>query len=254
MVLNPRIEAFQVSTNAIGIDLLRSQYTSNLGTYKAAPSAQFRAGQLVKLNSSQQVIICDGSDNFGFAKYNKINTLYATIVGEYIQLNGTTATPLEHGSLFVPGSSGGVRVGAALTGTPFAETTDYTVSYTNGTITRVATGSIGDGDYVYVNYMYTLQEADLDFEGRNFWNYINDVDVQTGLVTVINDWSLIFTAMYDMSETYGVNDKVYAGASGDNLSGMVTKKSTGSFIGRVFQPPTASDPYLAIRYVGGSIS
>lgn len=254
MSANPRLEAFRSSSNAIGIDLLRSQYKSHLGIYVADLTAQFRAGQLVSLNSDQKVVLSVGTNVFGFAKYNKVNTLYATVIGEYIQLNGTTPTNLKNGSLFVPGTTGGVRVGAALTGTPFVETTDYTVNYVNGQITRAGAGAIGDGDYVYVNYMHLLSDADLDFEGRNFWNFINDVDIQTGLVTVINDWSLIFTAMYDVSETYAVNDKLYAGATADTLEGIVTKKTTGDYIGRVFQVPTVTDPFLGVRYIGGSIS
>lgn len=251
---NPRLEAFRSSSKAIGIDLLRSQYKSHLGTYVADLTAQFRAGNLVSLNAEQKVILSNGENVWGFAKYNKVNTLYATVVGERIQMVGTGAINLKHGSLFVPGATGGVRVGAALTGAAFIETIDYTVNYVNGQISRVGTGAIGDGDYVYVNYMHLMSDADLDFEGRNFWNFINDVDIQTGLVTVINDWSLIFTAMYDVSETYAVNDKLHAGAVADDLSGIVTKKTTGEYIGRVFQVPTVTDPFLGVRYVGGSLS
>jgi len=255
-MVDPRMDAYRVSSLAIGIDVLRSQYIRSLGVYVAEPTAQFRAGQLVQMNASQKVIICDGTVPFGFAKYNKVNTLYATIVGEYIQLNGVVPTNLKHGSLFVPGAAGGVRVGAALTGAAYTEGAgnDYTVNYTNGQITRVAAGTIVDGSYVYVNYMYLVTDQDLDFEGRNFYNFINDVDIQTGRVTIINDWSLIFTAMYDPSQTYSVNDQLTAGTVAANLSGYVTKGGAGAYIGRVFQPPTATDPFLGIRYVGGMLS
>lgn len=253
---NPRWEAFQVSTRAIGIDLKRSQFTTDYGNYVASPTTTFRAGMLVQLASDQTVELCDGTVPYGFAKYNKTNTLYASVVGEYIQLNGTTPTNLLHANLFVPGTAGGVRVGVDLTGTPYTEGggADYTVNYVNGQITRVATGAIPDGGYVYVNYSYQVTEQELQFEGRNFWNFINDVDIQNGLITVINDWSLIFTTMYDPAETYAVNDTLKAGAVGDNKAGLVTKSGAGAFIGKVFQPPTADDPYLGVRYVGGLVS
>jgi len=251
---NPRMEAFRVSSRAIGIDLMRSVISRNLGTYVANPATTFRAGMLVQLNASQQIEISDGSEPFGFAKYTKANTLYAAVNGERIQLNGVVATPLAHGSLWVPGASGGIRVTNDDRTTTYTETTDYTVSYPNGTVTRVALGAIGDGDYVRVDYQYQVTEQELKFEGRNFWNFVNDVDIQGGKITVINDWSIIFTTQYDSSQTYAVNDALNAGTSGNSKSGLVTKGGGGAFIGNVFQVPTADDPFLGVRYAGGMLS
>jgi len=253
-LFSPRMEAFRVSSRAIGIDLMRSVYTRNLGIYVANAATTFRAGMLVQLNSSQEIIVSDGTEPFGFTKYNKVNTLYAAVVGERIQLNATTATNLAHANLWVPGASGGIRVTNDDRTVVYAETTDYTVNYTNGQVTRVALGSIGDGDYVRVDYQYQVTEAELKFEGRNFWNFINDVDQQGGKITVINDWSIIFTTQYDPSQTYAVNDALNAGTSGNTKSGLVTKGGGGAFIGNVFQVPTADDPFLGVRYVGGMLS
>ena len=54
MTFTPRMEAFQVSSNAIGIDLKRSVISRNLGTYVANASTTFRAGMLVQLNSPKR--------------------------------------------------------------------------------------------------------------------------------------------------------------------------------------------------------
>lgn len=251
---NPRIDAFRVSPRAIGFDHQRSQYRDAYGTYVADVNATFRAGQLVKLNSEQRVVVCNGADPLGFSKYNKANTLYAAVTGERIQLNGTDPTNLLHSNLFVPGATGGVRVGLTLDGTPYIEGTDYDVNYTNGQIQRIALGGIADHAYVLVNYSYQLSEAELQMEGRNFWNQINDVDIQNGRVTVVNGKSIIFTTMYNPSLTYAVNDSLTAGTTADSLDGMVTKGGTGAFIGKVFQIPTATDPFLGITYVGSVLA
>lgn len=257
MTFSPRMEAFRVSSRAIGIDLMRSQYTRNLGTYVANALTTFRAGMLVSLNASQEVIVCDGVAPFGFAKYTKANTLYAAVVAEQIQLPGTTAVNLANANLWVPGATGGIRVTDAATGlTVYTEGagSDYTVNYVNGQVTRVAGGTIGDGDFVLVDYQYPVTEQQLKFEGRNFWNFTDDVTIQGDKISVINDWSYVFTTQYDAAQTYAVNDVLNAGVAGDTKSGLVTKAGAGAYIGRVFQPPTADDPFLGIRYVGGMVS
>lgn len=250
-----RMESFQVSPFNHGIDLTRSQVKSALGMYVADVSTIFRAGMLIQLSVDQKVIICDGTVPFGFSKYNKTNIIYASITGEYIQLNGVISTNLVRPNLLNPSLGGGVRVGASLTGTSYTEGTDYSVNYINGQITRIPGGIIPNGGYVYVNYQYQMTNLEMEQEGLNYWNQINDVSIHNNRVTVITDWSFIFTTMYDPSQVYNVNDSLLAGNSADGLGGLVTKGSKGTaFIGRVFQPPTPSDPYLGIRYVGGMVS
>lgn len=259
MSFSPRMEAFRVSTRAIGIDLMRSQYTRNLGTYVAAPLATFRAGMLVQLNASQEVEACGTGgvmNPFGFAKYTKDTVLYAAVVGERITLTGVAATNLKHANLLAPGgTSDGVRVVVVASGAVAIEGTDYTANYVNGQITRIVTSvTIPSGAVVAVDYSYQVTEAELQYEGRNFWNFNNDVDIQGGKIAVITDWSIIFTTQYDPSRTYAVNDKLYAGSSADGLAGLVSNDSHAlarPYIGRVFQVPTADDPYLGVQFVGG---
>jgi len=250
-----RLESFQPSVHHHGIDLTRSQIKNALGMYVADVTAIFRAGMLVQLNSEQKIIICDGTIPFGFSKYNKTNITYAAIYNEYLQLNGVISTNLLHPSLLNPSLGGGVRVGIASTGTAYTEGSDYTVNYVNGQITRTPASTITSGGRVYVNYQYQMTNLELEQEGLNYWNQVNDVSVRNNRVSVVNDWSLIFTTAYDPSQTYQVNDSLVAGNAADGLSGLVTKGAKGTaFIGRVFQPPTSSDPYLGVRYVGGMIN
>ncbi len=250
-----RMEVFQISARSNGIDLIRSQYRTRGGMYVADSTTLFRSGMLVQLNREQKVVICDGTIPFGFAQYNKTSVQYAAIVGEYMQLNGILATNLLHPLLLQPALGGGVRVGIDLTSTAYTEFVDYTVNYNNGQITRTPGSAIPDGGYVYVNYQYQMSNVELENQGLNYWNQINDVSVRNNRITIINDWSFIFTTEYDMNQTYAVNDVLLAGNASAGLAGMVTKGSKGTaYIGRVFQPPSAADPYLGIRYVGGMVS
>jgi len=258
MSFSPRMEAFRVSTRAIGIDLMRSVYTRNLGTYVSSPVATYRAGMLVELDGQQQIQAAgtDGDTTdcvpFGWTKYTKANTLYATVVDEAVTLNGVVASNLKHANLWNVSSAKGVKVASAA-GVVYTETTDYTVNYTNGQVTRVVSGTgPADGETVYVTYQYQVTEQELKFEGRNFWNFLNDVDIQNGLISVITDWSIIFTTQYDPTAAYAVNNKLYAGSKLTGTAGLVSKTLTSNpMVGRVFQVPTADDPFLGIVSAGG---
>jgi hypothetical protein len=214
---------------------------------------------VVQLDSGQQIEACGAGavkQPFGFSKYTKANTLYATVVAEAVTLNGVVASNLKHANLFDSGGTppvGSVKVANSV-GAAYINGTDYTVNYVNGQITRIGGAGIADGETVYVTYQYQVTEQELKFEGRNFWNFLNDVDIQNGLITVITDWSIIFTTQYDPSQVYAVNDKLYCGDSTDGTEGLVTKDSGNVYIGNVFQVPTADDPFLGVRFVGGMTS
>lgn len=259
---NPRWEAYQ-SGLPIGIDLKRSSIGKNLGTYVVNESTTFRAGMLVQLNAAQEIVVCDGTVPMGFAKYDKTTSLYETVVDEYIQLNALDLTNLANANLWTGlGVNKGIRVasGPQGSGTVFTNTAeagnDYTISTTNGTIVRSNPSDIGDGDYVYVTYMYEVPMSKMQFEGKNFWNTLNATEYTSGRMTVITDWSVVFTSQYDPSRVYAVNSVVEAGAVGDGLAGLVTLTGVGAGpnIGRVMQVPTAADPFLGVRFYGGTIT
>jgi hypothetical protein len=146
----------------------------------------------------------------------------------------------------------GVCVSVALNGTPLVEdgVGDYTVSYTNGTITRLATSTIADGGYVYVNYQWELTAAEKEREGHNFWNYDDDVTVQGGKVTVITGAdAIIYTTSFDPSVQYAINTKVRCGTTAIAKEGILTTAGSGAYVGYVVQVPTAADPFLGIRSI-----
>jgi len=256
-MVSPRWEAYQVGAQrCMGLDLKRSQYIDDFGNYDANAAATWRAGQLVNLNAAQEVILDAGGSTsvFGVAKYDKTTAPYATVVGEYIQLNGIVATNLAHTNLLTAaGGALGVRVATLpMTGTVYTEgIPDYACNYVNGTIVRTAGSTIPDGGYVYVNYMYALTAADVLQEGRNFWLSNDDVTIQDNRITVITGQSTLFTSQYDPSETYAVNDALYSGTVGELLAGYFTVSATSTIqVGKVFQIPTADDPFLGVTFTG----
>jgi hypothetical protein len=258
MTLNPfdpRFRAFRSDIHAVGIDLRRSVISTDGGAYVADPTATFRAGQVLAQNASGNFVVCDGlgaapiNAPFGFAKWNKATSLLAAAVDEAVVVNGLVASNLKHANIF--GSpAGGVRVSSTptgVTGTTYVEGAgnDYTINYTNGQITRLATTTIPDGGTVYVTYKYYPSEADLDFQGRNFWNFLDEVTVAQGRIAIITNWSVLFTSMYDPAQTYAVAQALYVDTAAK--AGLLTNQAGGRpAFGRVFQLPGADDPFMGV--------
>lgn len=237
-----------------GLDLGRCQINQALGVFVADPANTFRAGMAVMRNSSGLIVPSDGSDFLGVAKWNHATSLVAVAVDEAIALPGTTAVNLKHPTVT------NVRVASAVKGGGTVYTaggTDYTLNATNGTVTRAGGGAITDGQTVYVTYTWAITEADLtQMQGKNFWNNSDEVSQADGRCTVITDAELIFTTQYDTSKNYaltGATSDVYASVA---KPGLFTSDSASSavFVGRVFQVPTAADPFLGFRLIKGPFS
>jgi hypothetical protein len=247
------VAAYQNQIYPNGIDLGRSIYQQDIGILEADPNAVFRAGMLVTRNVTNGLIYqSTGQDMFGVAKWNKTTQLYAVQNDEPQVLTGTTATNLNYANV------SNVRVASAPNATlgsqDYALTTDYTVNTTNGTITRAGGSTIPTGATVYVTYTWAVQQSNLVFQGQNFWNTTDDVTIQDGRITIITDWSIIFTTQYDTSQLYtltGLTSNLYAaGVSTSTNGGLFTSSTSdgGIFVGRVFQVPSAGDPYLGVTF------
>lgn len=229
-----------------GLDLGRCVILQDLGIFVADPAASFKAGQMVNKGANGIGVPSDGKGILGVAKWNKVSTLTSVAVDEEVVLTGTAAQALKHGNV------SNVKVAKKTDGTAYTVTTHYTVSAANGTVTRVAVGGgPADGEHVLVSYTYDISSQMLDFQGRNFWNFLDDVTIQDGHITVIVDWSILFTTQYDTAQVYtltGTGSNLYCGAT--SLAGLFTNQSGGDFVGRVLQVPSATDPYLGVVFGG----
>lgn len=236
-----------------GLDLGRCQIAQALGVFVADPSTTFRAGMAVMRNTSGLIIPSDGSDFLGVAKWNHATSLVSTAVDEQVVLVATTASNLKHPNVT------NVRVASLAKGggTVYALTTDYTVNAANGTVTRAGGGSITNPQTVFVTYTWAITEADLlQIQGKNFWNTNDEVSQADGRCTVITDAELIFTTQYDTSRVYtvtGSTSNLYASVAAPGLFSS-DSASSAKFVGRVFQVPTAADPFLGLRLQKGTIT
>jgi len=260
MALNPydpRLDSFRSDPNQVGIDLKRSMINSDPGVFVADVNATFQAGQILAYNAAGNVVLCNGTSGaplaipLGYAKWNKNTGLNAATADEAIVLVATTATNLKKANLFP--TAAGVKVNSLPNsfGTVFVETTDFTVNYTNGQITRVGGGGITSGQTVYVTYQYAIPAADFDFQGRNFWNFVDDVTInQGGRIAIVTGWSLVFTTGYDPSLNYSIGQKLFV--DGGAKAGLLTSTSGGGrpAFGYVSQLPSATDPYLGVLSIG----
>jgi hypothetical protein len=198
-------------------------------------------------NAAGLIVPSDATDVLGVAKWNKATSLVGVKVDEAIVLVGTTASNLSRANV------SNVRVAALANyaGAAWTITTDYTLSTVNGTVTRNGGGSIASGATVYVTYTFAITSQELyQQHGTNFWNNVDDVSQADNRVTVITDSEMLFTTQYDSLRTYaltGTTSNLYADTNGLFSNDATLNASSPKFVGRVFQLPTAADPYMGVR-------
>lgn len=250
----PKLGAFQSDIFPRGLDLGRSVILQDVGVFKAADAADFEAGMLVAQNANGEIVKCDGAPVLGVAKWNKTNTQKSAVVDEEIAFpTANSSVTLAHPNV----SNLQIRDTAGLGGSAFTITTDYTLNATNGVVTHVGAGSIPVATTVFVTYTFALSTADLDFQGRNFFNQTDDVTIADGRITVITDATILFTSQYDTSRAYaltGSSKNLYCGGATSGLEGLFTNDSgEGEFVGHVIQLPSADDPFLGVRLGGDPV-
>lgn len=260
------VAAFQNQIFPNGIDLGRSIYQNDIGILEADPNATFRAGMLVDRNVTNGLIAASTSQSFfGVAKWNKASSLYSTLVDQPFTAPSTLPGTFNLTYAPVPGTGPtdyAVSVNSAPNGTgvQYVQNTDYTVNATNGIITVTSGHGITAGQALFVTFSFQLSQLQLQqFQGLNFWNFTDDVTIQDGRITIITNWSVIFTTQYDASQLYtltGLTSNLYAaGVVNTANQGLFTSSATdgGAFVGRVFQVPSAGDPYLGVTFGGSPV-
>lgn len=229
----------------MSIDIKRTFIGREAGNKPVDPNTTFNAGMVGAYNSSGNIVVSDGTTvPAGILKWNKTSTVYGVIVDEAVVMNtdGTTASALAHANV----SSVRVRSLAGGLGTLYTLTTDYTVSTTNGTVTRVA--NIASGGTVYVTYTFQLSATDLASGanapgnvGLNFQLNTDDT-VGSGKIVLIQGLSTVFTDQFETTRTYAIGDQLYVAGNGLFTNAVVINK-----FGRVVSVPSASDPYLGVE-------
>jgi hypothetical protein len=247
-----RLVAYDGQIHKKGIHFGRTSAPEGLGTYTLVAGSSVRQGQFAAYaNAAGEVNVSGGTGVIGMFRWGTAPLGYAVKVDVPIVLDGTAAVFVGRGNI----SNVAVRETADF-GSAFVVTTDYTVDATAGTITRVALGSIGDGDTVYVTFTYALVDADYQFDGRSFRNNSNDFVTGHGSetqpnVAIMTDRMKVFSTEYDTNKAYGLtsNFKLYCSAAG-----IATSTSGTDFVGVVSQLPTADDPFLGMELHGNPVA
>ncbi|APU88874.1 hypothetical protein Rctr197k_048 [Virus Rctr197k] len=255
------VAAFDGQIVKKGLDLNRSIIHRDLGTEVVNPTAQVRAGQLVTRDATGYIAQATGTMVYGVAKWGSAPFGVGVVTDLPMVLNGTTATATGYANISnvtvrsAPDMGGTLYVGAG---------TDYNAVAVAGTIARDATTTITDGQTVYATFTYALVDADFNFDGRFFQNQAADRTLyQEARITVITDWARLFTIEWTTGDLGagggGVNATYALTGVLSNLycspEGKFTNDTAGgaSFVGRVYQLPTAQDPYMGLTAHGNPV-
>lgn len=212
--------------------------------YKVEPNSTWEEGQVATLVQSGAEILVkkyealSGEKPLGIFWFPKTTSL-TRVNSEAVTLIGTTAVNLQKANLV----SGSVRVTDVLGTTVYTEGTDYTINYTNGTITRVGTGGIADGQTVIVRYRYNILASEQAQMPQRF-ERVPDATLGSGSITVAQGPAEIYIDQYDTSVGYTVNASLYA-----NANGQVTSTAAGPVIGKVIAPPSLGYSLLGLDLI-----
>lgn len=242
-----RQASFDGQLYAKGLKLQQCTIRADEGTWVMNPAAVIRQGQFVKQDADGFIIVGDGDETIGLAKWGSAPLGRSLKMDVPIVLTGTTAVSVGRGNI------SGVSVRADPNfGTAYTVTTDYTVQAVAGTITRVALGGIADGETVYVTFTFELVASDFLFDGVSSFRNQNENKVlgQEDRLTVVQFGCKIVSAEWDTSEDYAIGDPLFV-----STAGQATATSGTDFVGRVFQLPNSDvggvpDLYLGYIYHG----
>jgi hypothetical protein len=131
------------------------------------------------------------------------------------KLSGTSWKSLDHEYL-VPGTV--VVASDTLLSTVYVEGVDYVMDYAGGKIKRVAGGDIGDGDSVYIWYMYyTVHTKDSDYT----------INYESGTIERINEGNIANGSQVWVDYTVDV------GTVADSLIGQAIVEAEGKILDRL---------------------
>jgi hypothetical protein len=197
------------------------------------PAANFIQGQLAKLNTvSGQVLVqtVSGTSDKVVGMFFTDNTtvFYRPSFREVHTFGENPSAPNDVYLMpYVKTASYSVQ---NLAGTPYTETTNFTLNTTNGILTNVNMGATAT---VYVSYMY----KDVNLSGIN-------QTLGSGMAALLEGVGEIGTLAYDTSSAtaYALNAAIYF-----NATGYLTSASGSTAIGYITKAPTADDPELRVK-------
>ena len=237
-----------LGTNGLVNSIRKISGTTNPGYRKVASTASFIAGNVAILSTNgttgePELAVANASSTaaqiIGLFYCHKTTSFYRPVVMEAVTFgtspNTATIGYLSHATLV---GAAGTYIIVSSTGTTlnkdFTYTTDFTINYINGTITRVAGQAIGATATVYVTYYYT----DPNLIGI-------DQTLGSGMAATLEDRGECATLAYDTGSAtkYVLNGLLYSNATGY----ITATNGGGGSIGKITKVPTAEDPELHFK-------
>jgi hypothetical protein len=209
-------------------------------SYAVDPAAQFEAGQIAKLTQGDDgqpmVQVCNSGElPQGTLWKDKATTLTAIVVDEAVKFDSLVKN-LKQTNLV----SATEKVTNQARTVTYVSGYDYDIDYAKGTITRRGGGTIILNQTVLVTYRYDILVKDLYRWGQSY-NFIPDYTLASGKITVVEDFAILYSLVYDPTAVYLIGDalRVMDG-------GILTTDpyEVGPVFAKVIKPPTAGDPYL----------
>lgn len=226
----------------MALDLKKSRNLggSEFGNHVVDATAVWQAGAIAAYTTDSAgnttvTIAGTGTPAIGVFKWDKATTLYGVVVNEAVTFDAVNSVEtLKHANV------SNVRVTDSDGSTD--RTSGVTVGAVNGTLTNGGTGSgIAAGETVTVSYTYTKTTANLEADGKNFFN-TNDYVAGSNRITVLQGNWRLYTDQFDTAQNYTVGTQLYVGADGKFTSELLTNKA-----GRVAEVPTASNAFLGVE-------
>jgi hypothetical protein len=259
-----RIASFNNDVFPVGVDLDRSKWHQDLGTYKINPGSIIRPGMIVtREGAAGDIFPVDSApraeNRFGVAKWGNEPLGISTVMDLPITVTaGGTSNTKPNITGAGPAGSLQIRTAEVFGGVALVEGAgnDYTVDLATGVVTWLGTVSVPDGTVVYATFAKSLTTADLRFQGVKFHSNTSDdvTNSSEGRLTVFTDWAILFTVEWDTTRVYtttGPGSNLYCNDEGKFSNDPGLSNLASRFVGRVAQLPIAGDPFLGVEITGG---
>ena len=222
-----------IGLNGLVNSVRRLTGLTNPGYRDVESSAEFIAGMVCTLDATTgKLVVADNTDTevLGLFYCHKTISFYRPVQDEEHTFGTAPNTStivylnnayLKAGSVLVT-STGGVVV---------ADSGNWSVNTTNGTITRNPSGSIAADATINISYLY----QDSNLVGI-------DQTMGSGKAATLEDSGEVATLVYDTSVTYTVMGSVYV-----TSDGYITSTAGAKAIGIVTKAPSSEDPEIHFK-------
>lgn len=222
----------------------KNGYALHRPFYVVDPNAVISAGMVAFLSQSGATVVAttaaSGTVPIGTFWTDHNVSYVRTIVEEHTFSAALGYIALNKGN--VHGSK--IKVTDETGTTVYTEGLDFSVTAANGIVTNLGVG-IGATDSVVVWYEFSVQAAEMLWNGGTNYDRAPDDTQGSGKITVVEGDAKLYTDQFDVEQTYTLN----AALTWDANS-MWTPAGLGDTVcGRVIQVPTPDDPFLGVQQV-----